>query len=84
MQLARRVLQLERANTSLRKEVERENLKTKQLAEEVSIGDHHLSPLWLILALIDVMLSSIISFMPVAPKPPDYFGDIYLKFDISA
>ena len=33
--LARRVLQLERANTSLRKELERENEKSKQLAEEV-------------------------------------------------
>ena len=83
MQLARRVLQLERANTSLRKEVERENLKTKQLAEEVSIGDHHHSP-WLIFAMIDVMLSFIIPFMPVALKTPVYFGDIYLKFGISA
>ena len=36
VQLARRVLQLERANTSLRKEIEREKAKMKQLAEEVS------------------------------------------------
>ena len=39
VQLARRVLQLERANTSLRKEIEREKARTKQLAEEVSEQD---------------------------------------------
>lgn len=35
VQLARRVLQLERANTSLRQEVNREQNKVKQLAEEL-------------------------------------------------
>ena len=39
VQLARRVLQLERANTSLRKEIEREKARTKQLAEEVREQD---------------------------------------------
>jgi progesterone-induced-blocking factor 1 len=33
--LARRVLQLERANTSLRNEVEREKSKTRQLGDEL-------------------------------------------------
>ncbi|KAK7096662.1 progesterone-induced-blocking factor 1-like [Littorina saxatilis] len=36
VQLARRVLQLERANTSMRKEIEREKTKTKQFAEELA------------------------------------------------
>ncbi|XP_047127127.1 progesterone-induced-blocking factor 1 isoform X1 [Hydra vulgaris] len=35
VQLARRVLQLERANTSLRSEVERESTKCKQMTEEL-------------------------------------------------
>ena len=36
VQLARRVLHLERANTSLRHEVEREGKKNKQISEEVN------------------------------------------------
>ena len=36
VQLARRVLQLERANTNLKKEIERETTKSIQLAGEVS------------------------------------------------
>ncbi|XP_064636325.1 progesterone-induced-blocking factor 1-like [Lineus longissimus] len=35
VQLARRVLQLERANTSLRNEIEREKTKTRQLGDEL-------------------------------------------------
>ena len=35
--LARRVLQLEKINTSLRQEVEREKKKIRQLADEVGV-----------------------------------------------
>ena len=42
VQLARRVLQLERANTNLKKEIERETTKSLQLAGEVSAtSDFH-------------------------------------------
>ena len=36
VQLARRVLQVERSNTALNKELEQEKLQVKELAEQVS------------------------------------------------